>query len=61
MEIMDDMTGLKKISETSHSEIITRIRQTRDTLLSNWQQGKRVESIAVGPFCFLSYCNVLFS
>ena len=44
---MDDMSGLKKITESSQTEIVNSIRQMRNTLVQNWQQNKRVESIVV--------------
>ncbi|CAI4221974.1 unnamed protein product [Auanema sp. JU1783] len=47
MEMLEDMSGLKKISELSQAEFVSHVNELRELLIFAWDNNKRVEAIRI--------------
>ncbi|VDM84982.1 unnamed protein product [Strongylus vulgaris] len=48
LEVLEDMSGLRKMSDISENELVTHINDLREKFLAAWEDNQRVESVRVG-------------
>ncbi|KAE9421298.1 hypothetical protein Angca_006511, partial [Angiostrongylus cantonensis] len=45
LEILEDMSGLRRLSETSQNEFVSHVNKLRELLITAWQDNKRIEAV----------------
>ncbi|KJH53238.1 hypothetical protein DICVIV_00549 [Dictyocaulus viviparus] len=45
LEILDDMSGLRRLSEVSQNEFVSHVNELRELLITAWQDNKRIEAV----------------
>ncbi|VDM81852.1 unnamed protein product, partial [Strongylus vulgaris] len=47
LEVLEDMSGLRKMSDISENELVTHINDLREKFLAAWEDNQRVESVRI--------------
>ncbi|KIH43882.1 hypothetical protein ANCDUO_26105 [Ancylostoma duodenale] len=45
LEVLEDMSGLRKLSDISQNEFVTNVNNLREQFLAAWEDNKRIEAV----------------
>ncbi|ETN86522.1 hypothetical protein NECAME_05926 [Necator americanus] len=47
LEVLEDMSGLRKLSDISQNEFVAHVNELREQFLAAWEDNKRIESVRI--------------
>ncbi|KIH62558.1 hypothetical protein ANCDUO_07158 [Ancylostoma duodenale] len=47
LEVLEDMSGLRKLSDISQNEFVTNVNNLREQFLAAWEDNKRIEAVRI--------------
>ncbi|EYC28836.1 hypothetical protein Y032_0007g3452 [Ancylostoma ceylanicum] len=47
LEVLEDMSGLRKLSDISQNEFVTHVNELREQFLAAWEDNKRIEAVRI--------------
>ncbi|VDM63130.1 unnamed protein product [Angiostrongylus costaricensis] len=59
LEILEDMSGLRRLSETSQNEFVSHVNKLRELLITAWQDNKRIEAVRVDAILVTELARLL--